>query len=113
MAVKASATFIRISPSKARQVINLIRGQNVSESMEMLKHMNKKAAQPVYKLLQSAAANALHLSDEENPVDVDKLMVKEIYANEGPTMKRIRPRAQGRAFRIRKRTTHIHVVVGE
>ncbi len=113
MAGKASATFIRISASKARQVINLVRGRNVSESMEMLKHMNKKAAQPVYKLLQSAAANAVHLADEENPVDVDSLVVKEIYANEGPTMKRIRPRAQGRAFRIRKRTTHIHVVVAE
>jgi large subunit ribosomal protein L22 len=113
MAGKASAVFIRISPSKGRQVINLIRGQNLSQSMEMLKHMNKKAARTVYKLLQSAAANAVHLSDESNPVDVDKLVIKEIYANEGPTMKRIRPRAQGRAFRIRKRTTHFHVVVGE
>jgi len=113
MAGKASASFIRISASKARQVINLVRGRNVSESMEMLKHMNKKAATPVYKLLQAAAANAVFQADEDNPVDVDTLVIKEIYANEGPTMKRIRPRAQGRAFRIRKRTTHLHVVVGE
>jgi len=113
MAGKASASFVHISPTKARQVINLVRGRKVSESMEMLKHMHKKAATPVYKLLQAAAANAVHLADEHNPVDVDDLVIKEIYANEGPTMKRIRARAQGRAYRIRKRTTHLHVEVGE
>ena len=112
MAGKARAQFVRISPSKVRQVIHLVRGRNVSESMEILKHMNKRAAGLVYKLLQSAAANAVHLADEENPVDVDKLVVTAIYANEGPTQKRIRPRAQGRAFRIRKRTTHLFAEVG-
>jgi len=112
MAGIARAQFVRISPSKMRQVINLVRGQNVSESMELLKHMNKRAAGPVYKLLQAAAANAVHLADEENPVDVDSLVVKTIYANEGPTHKRIRPRAQGRAYRIRKRTTHLFAEVG-
>lgn len=112
MAGIARAQFVRISPSKMRQVMNLVRGRNVSESMEILKHMNKRAAVPVYKLIQAAAANAIHLSDEENPVDVDKLVVTTIYANEGPTQKRIRPRAQGRAFRIRKRTTHLFAEVG-
>jgi large subunit ribosomal protein L22 len=75
--------------------------------------MNKKAATPVYKVLQAAAANAVHLADESHPIDVDDLVIKEIYANEGPTMRRIRARAQGRAYRIRKRTTHLHVEVGE
>ncbi|MDP6419113.1 MAG: 50S ribosomal protein L22 [Candidatus Krumholzibacteria bacterium] len=111
MAAKACVKYVRISPSKARQVINLVRGQNVIEAIEMLKHMNKKAARPVRKLLQAAAANAVHLSDEENPVDVDSLVVSDIYANEGPTMKRLRERALGRANVIRKRTTHLHVEV--
>ena len=106
---KASAMFVHISASKARQVAGMVRGMNVSDAMDTLKAMNKKAARPLYLIIQSALANATHLADEAHPVDVDSLYVKTIYANEGPTAKRIQPRAQGRAFRIRKRTSHLHV----
>jgi len=113
MPAKASAKFVRISASKMRQVANMVRGMDVDGAMNTLKFMNKGAALPIYRVIQSAVANAVHLADEENPVDVDKLFVKTIYADEGPTMKRIRPRAQGRAFRIRKRTSHLHVELGQ
>ena len=110
---KASAKFVRISATKVRQVANQVRGLNVNDAMNTLKHMNKGAALPLYRLIKSAVANATHLADETDPVDVDGLFVETIYANEGPTMKRIRPRAQGRAFRIRKRTSHLHVELGQ
>jgi large subunit ribosomal protein L22 len=113
MPAKASAKFLRISPFKVRQVANVVRGKNVNEAMNALKHMNKGAATPIFKVVQAAVANAINLADEANPVDVDRLFVKTIYADEGPTMKRIRPRAQGRAFRIRKRTSHLHVELGQ
>ena len=110
---KASAKFVRLSASKARQVVNLVRGMDVNMAMHSLKHMNKAAALPIYRIIQSAVANATFLADEEHPVDVDSLYVKTIYANEGPTLKRIRARAQGRAFRVRKRTSHLHVELGQ
>jgi large subunit ribosomal protein L22 len=105
--------FVRISPSKMRQVANVVRGMNITEALDTLKHMNKKAADTIYKVVFSAMSNATHLADEKNPVDVDSLFVKTIYADDGPTMKRIRPRAQGRAYRIRKRTSHLHVELGQ
>jgi len=110
---KASAMFVRISASKMRQVANVVRGKNVNDAMTTLKYMNKGAAKPLYRLIKSALANATHLASESDPVNVDRLFVETIYANEGPTMKRIRPRAQGRANRIQKRTSHIHVVLGQ
>ncbi len=113
MPAKASVKFLRVSASKVRQVANVVRGMGVNEAMNTLKHMNKGAALPLYRVIQSALANATDLASEENPVDVDQLYVEKIYADEGPTMKRIRPRAQGRAFRIRKRTSHIHVQLGQ
>lgn len=113
MPAKASAKFLRISPFKMRQVANMVRGMNVNQAMSMLKHMNKGAALPIYRVIKSALANATDLANEQNPVDVDRLYVATIRADEGPTMKRIRARAQGRAYRVRKRTSHLFVELGQ
>jgi len=113
MPAKASAKFVRISAFKMRQVANIVRGMNVNQAMSVLKHMNKGAALPIYRVIKSAVANATDLASEQNPVDVDRLIVAIIKADEGPTMKRIRPRAQGRAYRIRKRTSHLFVELGQ
>ncbi len=99
----------RISSRKVKIVIDLIRGKNVKEALSILKYTNKAAAPIVEKLVKSAAANATNNHD----MDETKLYISEIYANQGPTMKRIMPRAQGRANRIRKRTSHITVVLKE
>ena len=92
---------------KARRVIDLVRGKNVDEALDILQFAPQAASEPVAKVLASAVANA------ENNLDLDRrtLVVSQAFADEGPTMKRFRPRAQGRAFRIRKRTSHITVVV--
>lgn len=99
----------RISSRKVKIVIDLIRGKNVKEALSILKYTNKAAAPIVEKLVKSAAANATN----NHGMDETKLYISEIYANQGPTMKRIMPRAQGRANRIRKRTSHITVVLKE
>ena len=99
----------RISSRKVKIVIDLIRGKNVKEALSILKYTNKAASPIVEKLVKSAAANATNNHD----MDETKLYISEIYANQGPTMKRIMPRAQGRANRIRKRTSHITVVLKE
>ena len=106
---RAKLSYARISSRKVKAIIDLIRNKNVGEAMAILKLSPKAAAEIVEKLLKSAIANA------ENNVgmDTEKLYVAEIYANQGPTLKRVRPRAQGRAFRIRKRTSHITVVLKE
>lgn len=106
---KAVARFIRISPLKAQQVISLIRGKDAEEAVAILKFTPKAAARIIIKVLNSAIANAeknLHISQ-------NRLYVSEAYVNQGPTLKRIRPRAMGRAYRIRKRSSHITVVVTE
>ena len=105
---RATARFVRVSPMKARRVINLVRGKSVSEALSILKYAPQGAAEPLAKVVASAAANA------ENNFGLDRssLVISEAYANEGPTMRRFRPRAQGRAFHIRKRTSHITLVVG-
>ncbi|MFT4041666.1 MAG: 50S ribosomal protein L22 [Gordonia sp. (in: high G+C Gram-positive bacteria)] len=104
---QATARFVRVTPMKARRVIDLIRGKNVDEALDILRFAPQTASEPVYKVLASAVANA------ENNQDLDRrtLVVSTAYADEGPTLKRFQPRAQGRAFRIRKRTSHITVVV--
>lgn len=104
---RATARFVRTTPLKARRVLDLIRGKSVSEALAILKYAPQDAATPVYKVVASAAANA------ENNFGLDRrtLVISEAYANEGPTMRRFQPRAQGRAFMIRKRTSHITVVV--
>ncbi|CAM3299550.1 50S ribosomal protein L22 [Nosocomiicoccus ampullae] len=109
MQAKAVARTVRIAPRKVRLVLDLVRGKEVGEAVALLKLTNKRAADVVEKLIQSAVANAEHNYD----MDVDNLVVSEIYANEGPTLKRFRPRAQGRATAINKRTSHITVVLTE
>ncbi len=107
----ASATlkYARIAPRKVKIVIDLIRNKPVAEAMGILKNTPKAASELLIKLLNSAIANA----ENNFGLSADTLYVSEAYANEGPTLKRIRPRAQGRAFRIRKRTSHITLVVKE
>ena len=109
MIVKAHARHIRQSPYKVRRVLDLIRGMPVEEARNTLQFTNRRAAETVAKVLNSAVANAEH----NNALDVDTLYVAEAYAGEGPTLKRFRPRARGRAGRIDKRTSHIVVGVAE
>jgi large subunit ribosomal protein L22 len=103
----AKARFVRVSPSKARRVIDLVRGKSVADALDILRWAPQAASEPVAKVIASAAANA----QNNNGLDPATLVVATVYADGGPTAKRIRPRAQGRAFRIRRRTSHITVVV--
>jgi len=103
----AVAKYVGISASKARRVINLVRGKSVEEALDILRWAPQSASDPVAKVIASAAANA----QNNNGLDPRTLVVATVYADEGPTAKRIRPRAQGRAYRIRKRTSHITVIV--
>ncbi len=109
MEAKASAKYVRTSPRKAGMICSLVRGKNVDEAMAILKFMPQKSANIIAGVVKSAAANA------ENNMNMDpkKLYVAEVFANQGPTLKRFMPRAQGRATSIRKRTSHIGVVVRE
>lgn len=109
MEARAVARYLRVSPLKARQVVNLIRGKDVNEALAILKYTNKRSAPMIYKLLKSAIANAEHNYD----MDSDDLYISEIYVDEGPTIKRMRPRAYGRADLRRHRTSHITVVLRE
>ena len=106
---KAELRYARISARKVKIVIDLIRGKNAKEAVAILKYANKAAAPIVGKLLKSAIANAVN----NNHMDETKLYISEIYANQGPTMKRVMPKAKGSADRIRKRTSHITVVLKE
>ena len=106
---KAHANFVRIAPRKARLVVDLIRGKSVGEAIAILRHTPKAASPVVEKLLNSAIANAEH----NYQMNVERLYISQAYVNEGPTLKRYRPRAQGRAFPIKKRTSHITLVVSE
>ena len=103
----AVARFVRVSPTKARRVIDLVRGKSVTEAHDILRWAPQAASEPVAKVIASAAANA----QNNDGLDPATLVVATVYADEGPTAKRIRPRAQGRAYRIRKRTSHITVIV--
>jgi large subunit ribosomal protein L22 len=104
---RAVARHVRISATKARRVVNLIRGLPANEALTVLQFAPQAASEPVYKVLASAIANAEN-NERLNP---DSLLVAEAYVDEGPTLKRFRPRAQGRAYRIRKRTCHITITV--
>ncbi|WP_053373903.1 50S ribosomal protein L22 [Paenibacillus sp. FJAT-27812] len=106
---KAHAKFIRIAPRKAQLVADLIRGKQVGEAIAILRHTPKSASPILEKLLNSAIANAEH----NYQLDVNKLIISQAFVNQGPTMKRFRPRAMGRASRINKRTSHITLVVSE
>jgi large subunit ribosomal protein L22 len=104
---RAVARHVRVSPTKARRVVNLVRGMSARQALTVLQFAPQAASEPVYKVVASAIANA----ENNERIDGDSLLISEIYVDEGPTLKRFRPRAQGRAFRIRKRTCHITVVV--
>ena len=109
MEAKAAIKQIRISPQKARLVADLVRGKDVGTAINTLRFMPKKAARIIQKLLESAVANA----SQNEAIDVDTLYVKTITVDGGSTLKRIRPRAMGRASRILKRSSHINVVLAE
>jgi large subunit ribosomal protein L22 len=104
---RAIARHVRVSPMKARRVVNLVRGLPAREALTVLQFAPQSASEPVYKVLASAIANA----ENNERLDPDSLLVAEAYVDEGPTLKRFRPRAQGRAYRIRKRTSHITIGV--
>jgi large subunit ribosomal protein L22 len=103
----AKARFVRVSATKARRMIDLVRGKSVAEALDILRWAPQAASEPVAKAIASAAANA----QNNDGLDPATLVVATVYADEGPTAKRIRPRAQGRAYRIRRRTSHITVIV--
>ncbi len=109
METKAEARFVRISARKVRLLMDEVRGKKVGEARLMLTYAPQKAAGILKKVIDSAVANA----ENNNNSDVDSLYIKKIYGNEGPTLKRWRPRAHGRATRIRKRTSHLTVVLDE
>jgi large subunit ribosomal protein L22 len=104
---RAVARHVRISPMKARRVVNLVRGLPAKDALTVLKFAPQAASEQVYKVLASAVANA----ENNERLDPDSLLVRAAYVDEGPTLKRFRPRAQGRAYRIRKRTCHITIEV--
>jgi large subunit ribosomal protein L22 len=108
----AKVRNIRITPQKARRVVNLIRGKQANEALGLLKFQPQAASEPIYKVVASAVANAKVKGESSGAiVDEDDLVISQAYVDEGVTLKRFRPRAQGRAFRINKRTSHITVVV--
>jgi large subunit ribosomal protein L22 len=112
MEAKAQARYVRVTPQKARRVVDLIRGKQASESLAVLQFAPQAASEPVFKVLQSAIANARVKADQASQAfDERELVITEAYVDEGPTLKRFRPRAQGRASRINKRTSHITVTV--
>lgn len=109
MEAKAVAKYIRITPRKARQVIDLVRGKDVAEAFAILQFTTHKGVEPIGKVLKSAVANAEH----NYALDAEDLWIKEAYVDEGPTLKRMRPRARGRADLVRKRSSHITIILGE
>ena len=109
MEAKASLKYARVGAQKARLVADTVRGKSVDEALKILTVMNKKTAGLIKKLIESAVANA----DYKKTMDLDKLFVKTIYVDKGPVLKRFRPRAQGRAYGVRKQTSHINVVLEE
>lgn len=109
MESKASLKYARVGAQKARLVADLVRSKDVSQALKSLTFLNKKTALMIKKLIESAVANA----DYKKTMDLDKLFVKTITVDQGPVLKRFRPRAQGRAFGVRKKTSHINVVLEE
>ena len=109
MEARAVLRYARISPRKVKIVIDLIRNKSVAEAIGIINNTPKAASEYLIKLLNSAIANATN----NHNMDIEKLYVAEVFANPGPSLKRIMPRAQGRAFRIRKRTSHVTIVLKE
>ncbi len=110
MIAKATARYVRMSPQKARLVIDLIRGKNVNDALMTLQFTNKRATGPIEKVVRSAVANATEKSES---VDVDNLFIEKAYINEGPRLKRIRPAPMGRAFRYVRRMSHVTIELEE
>jgi large subunit ribosomal protein L22 len=114
MEFSAKANFTRVSPQKARLVLDLIKGKRVEDALNTLQFTKKRIAPAIFQLVRSAVENANHLSTEKGlDVDVDRLYVKSAVANEGPRMKRIRPAPMGRAYRYQRRMSHMVVVLAE
>lgn len=109
MEAGASLKLLRMAPRKVRLVADLVRGRGVEEALKTLRFTQRAASRPLKKLIESAVANA----ENNHGLDIDTLWVREIRVDEGPTLKRFMPRAQGRAFRIRKKTSHVSVVLAE
>ena len=109
MEARAQARYVRVTPQKARRVVDLIRGMNAADAQALLTFAPQAASEPIGKVLASAVANAAN----NHAMDPRGLVVSQAFVDEGPTMKRIRPRAQGRAYRIRKRSSHITVIVSD
>ncbi|MGH9032522.1 MAG: 50S ribosomal protein L22 [Acidimicrobiia bacterium] len=107
MEARAQARYVRVTPMKARRVVDVIRGMKADEASALLRFAPQAAAEPVRKVLESAMANA----EDSKGLSAETLYVVEAYVDEGPTMKRFRPRAQGRAYRVAKRTSHITIVI--
>jgi large subunit ribosomal protein L22 len=108
MEARATQKYVRVSPQKARLVVDLIRGKNAGEALSILTYTKKRVTQAVEKILRSAIANAEQKAEH---LDVDQLVVSKAYVNEGPRSKRIRPAPMGRAYRYQRRTSHITVAV--
>lgn len=109
MEARATAKMIRVAPQKARLVVDLVRGKQVKEALGILEYMNKSATPAIIKVVKSAAQNAVY----NESVEAENLYIKEIYVDEGPTLKRFRAKAKGSGTRILKRTSHITCVVAE
>lgn len=109
MEVKASLKFARVGAQKARLVADLVRGKGVNEAIRILTFLDKKSGVLFKKLVESAVANA----EQKNVIDVDNLFIKTITVDQGPSMKRFRPRAQGRAFMVKKKISHVNLVLDE
>lgn len=109
MKVQARARYVRQAPSKVRRVLDLVRGMPVEDARHVLSHTQRRAAEHISKVLHSAVSNAEH----NHAIDADELVVAEAFADEGPTLRRFRPRARGRATQILKRTSHITIVVSD
>jgi large subunit ribosomal protein L22 len=112
MEAKASLRYLRITPRKVRVVADLIRGKNVNAALAQLAYVEKRAAEPLAKLLRSAVANAEQAAKDQS-LDVDRLHVTEVMVDQGPSLRRFMPRAMGRAFKILKKTSHIQLTLSD
>lgn len=112
MEATAKLRYLRITPRKVRVVADLIRGKNVNAALAQLAYVEKRAAEPVAKLLRSAVANAEQAAKDQN-LDVDRLTVKELMVDQGPSLRRFMPRAMGRAFKVLKKTSHISLTISD
>ena len=112
MEAKASLRYLRITPRKVRVVADLIRGKNVNAALAQLAYVEKRAAEPLAKLLRSAVANAEQATKDQS-LDVDRLHVAEVMVDQGPSLRRYMPRAMGRAFKILKKTSHIQLTLSD